>query len=746
MDWQRLRDLVEQAEDIPAGEREAFLRKACGTDEDLFEEAWAIAAPDDDELPDLELYGPDPERLADGVRVGKFNIVAFLDEGGMGEVYDGARAEDDYQQRVAIKVMGAKGLHSKELRKRFLSERQLLADLGEHPNIAGILDGGLTQDGRPFMAMEKVEGRPIDVFCREQDLDVNARLDLFLRVCDAVRFAHARLVVHRDIKPANILVTDDGVPKLIDFGIAKDLGKKHRTPKTVLGTLGTIEYASPEHLTAGPITTASDVYSLGVVLYELLTDHNPFMETGPDRLAGRTEADMPAPPSADKELPSELRRSLAGDLDHVVLRAMAPDPDKRYASVEELQREIRQFLAGRPLESRGGLAYRTVKFIRRRWAPLTAAAAILAIGIFAFFQDLERRQLNRTNQELGTYIVEIFDEYSEFESPARVLDAILAKGQSIIEQRSLDVPVKTRAAFLGAAGRKLGRTDPEAAVPLLRECLELRRSHLPEGDRLIGKAANNLAAVLRGLGDYEGAKAAYLDARNVYESMEIKNLYEWGTVLGNLAGIEKDLGNTAEAVRLYEKARDIKGNADGITDRERAVLTRNLASGHRANKQFDEAHNELLLALETFVLPRDRATVQMMLGGVERERGNLQASQNYLNLAWELHQTYPETRATRLVHLWEQALLEKERGEFETAAEKLGGVLAQRREALSENHPTLGRTMVELADVYHHQGKNEEAIKLLDEALAIFRNRLPADHFRITRAEELRSEWTEPRP
>ena len=279
--WQQVRGVFDQASSLPLDERAAYIDKVCASDPDLRHEVESLLLSHHEagtgflNTPAIDLASraeiPAPSRV--GRRIGAYNIVEEIGHGGMGEVYRAGRADGQYEKEVAIKLVRG-GYDTASVLERFRHERQILASL-DHPNIARLLDGGTTDEGVPYLVMELIEGTPIDQYCDSHNLNVTERLRLFVQVCSAVQYAHQRLVIHRDIKPGNILVTKEGVPKLLDFGIAKILDPSASSTVTVAGPL-TPEYASPEQIRGEPITTATDVYSLGVVLYQLLTGRSPY--------------------------------------------------------------------------------------------------------------------------------------------------------------------------------------------------------------------------------------------------------------------------------------------------------------------------------------------------------------------------------------------------------------------------------------------------------------------------------------
>jgi serine/threonine protein kinase len=278
--WQKVRRVFDQAASLPSEERPAYLDKTCAGDPDLRREVESLllshheAGTEFLNTPAINLSRPAPPAPSRvGRRIGAYNILEEIGRGGMGELYRAGLADGQYEKEVAIKLVRG-GYDTASVLERFRHERQILASL-DHPNIAHLLDGGTTDEGLPYLVMELIEGTPIDQYCDAHKLNVNDRLQLFVQVCSAVQYAHQRLVIHRDIKPGNILVTKDGVPKLLDFGIAKILDPAASAATTVAGPM-TPEYASPEQIRGEPITTATDVYSLGVVLYQLLTGRSPY--------------------------------------------------------------------------------------------------------------------------------------------------------------------------------------------------------------------------------------------------------------------------------------------------------------------------------------------------------------------------------------------------------------------------------------------------------------------------------------
>ncbi len=461
MRWQRVEELFELANAQPIDTRRRFLAQACGDDVPLRDELEAmLAAASDEHALSVERFIVDWDTdaaAADswlGTCLGRWRLVSVLGRGGMATVYRAERADGQYRQGVAVKVMRS-GPRDPYAIERFRTERQVLARL-IHPNIASLLDGGFVPDGTPYLVMELVDGMPITEWCAAEHLSLEARLRLFREVCEAVQHAHRALVVHRDLKPSNIFVSRSGAVKLLDFGIAKLLDPEgwevESTATRVDRRLITPEYSAPEQRQDGPTTTSTDVYALGVVLYELLTGLRPhaFRPTGaaPDlrdemaspvtppseavrRLASARAADGVHAPNSGADNapvgdPRKLVRRIRGDLDRIVLKALRHEPERRYASAGQLAEDIERFLDGRAVLAQADtLRYRARKFVGRNRLAVTAAAVfiscITAFGIVATLQGralAERSRVARLEQDKAEQVVRVLVDLFETTNPA----------------------------------------------------------------------------------------------------------------------------------------------------------------------------------------------------------------------------------------------------------------------------------------------------------------------------------------
>jgi non-specific serine/threonine protein kinase/serine/threonine-protein kinase len=494
-EWCHVKAILEGVLDQPAEERESYIASACAGDATLRARVTALAeaAERDGGMLDASnavAAGAEvPEAPSrEGERVGAYELLAEIGSGGMGTVHLARRADDEFEKRVAIKLMRPGFASDLDLR-RFKSERQISAVL-DHPNIARLLDGGTTAEGAPYFVMEYVEGGPLIEYCRQQGLSVRERLVVFRQICGAVQYAHQHLVVHRDLKPGNILVKADGEPKLLDFGIAKLLsgggGTAFSEPTATLDRLLTPEYASPEQVRGRPVTTSSDVYSLGVILYELVSGEKPYrIETGDPAELVRLVCER------DPERPSTRTAGLSRDLDAIVLKAMRKEPERRYESAAALAEDIGRFLEGHPVEARRhSTAYRAKKFLRRHRIGAAATLLVLAAiatGIWATLREARRARAAEARAE------------RRFNDDRKLANSFLFEFHDAIR----DLPGSTAARAL------VVRRGLEYLDGLAKESSDDRvlRRELADAYQKVGDVQGN--PFMPNLGDLKGAVASY---------------------------------------------------------------------------------------------------------------------------------------------------------------------------------------------------------------------------------------------
>ncbi|HEV3457486.1 MAG TPA: serine/threonine-protein kinase, partial [Thermoanaerobaculia bacterium] len=558
-----------------------------------------------DELVEL----PEPEQLPAGATIGAWRVVRLLGRGGMGEVYLAERSDPAFAQRVALKVI-KRGMDSQAIVRRFVRERQILAHL-HHPNLAHLLDGGTGPDGRPYFAMEYVEGEAVTAWCRRRDLDLDGRLRLMQTVCQAVASAHHLLVVHRDLKPANILVTVDGTPKLLDFGIAKLLAGEEAEGLTVteLGSRPlTPAYAAPEQILGEPVSTATDVYALGVLLYELITGALPHRrdQRALSALASAVEHETVERPSAALRRSgtrARLARLVAGDLDLIVLTAMRHDPFRRYVSAQALANDLGHFLAGRPIRARPDeVRYRMRKFIGRHRLPVAAAgaglAALIAGLVLSLWQahaaslaavraDAEAKRAERVK----SFLVSIFQQSDPAAGAPTKLTAreLLERGAASIGQGLAGEP-EVQADLLEAVARienNLGLLEPGLAHA--RRALALRRQVLAPGDGRIGLA-------LLALGEVQRSRGARSEAGQAFDAALPVLVHAYGADSVEVAAARRGLSSTLRmpvesrrAVELLRQALATYVRRLGESHHDSAETLLELGAALEGGRQYREA-------------------------------------------------------------------------------------------------------------------------------------------------------------
>lgn len=539
-----------------------------------------------------------------GERVGPYEIRRLLGEGGMGAVWEAERVDGGFEQRVAIKFLRHLGLGPRAER-RFAFEREVLGKL-QHPAIAGILDAGRTAAGEPYLVMEYVDGVPIDEYCDRHALSVRERVRLVIEICHVVSHAHRCLVVHRDLKPANILVTGEGEPRLLDFGIAKLLADdEERAALTAEGLVPmTVEYASPEQVRGLPVTTASDVYSLGVVLYRLLTGRTPFGEAtaSPLELGRRVAQENVTAPSAavgsdSKETGDEgravlesrdvssfaqLRRELRGDLDNVTLRALRRDPERRYPSVDALAADLDRWLRGFPVEARGdSLTYRGAKFLRRNWIAVAAAALVfvslsVSLGVATWNASEAREQRDRADDHarrtelVNRFLVDLLAAPGgrwwrglENQGPDTRVIEVLDEAAARLETDLEAAPLQRATLHQTLNDTYLALGLPERAEDQVRRALELRRSELGELHPAVAESTYYLAATLRDQNRFPEALELYREALGI-ESRLPEPTGNYPFALSEAAGTASRIGLHAEVEGLMNEALDVARARDSI--------------------------------------------------------------------------------------------------------------------------------------------------------------------------------------
>ncbi len=755
--WWKVKDLVDRAYDLNADGREALLSEACAGDPALQSEVEAImtsaehapdifATPAADEL--LQAGTHPPQTTLVGSRIGRYTLIGKIAVGGMGTVYLAERSDGQFDQQVAFKLINGH-MVSDDIVRRFRSERQTLANLS-HPNIAKLLDGGTTDDGTPYLVMEYVHGQPIHQYCDEQKLSTSQRLRLFCAVCSAVQYAHQNLIVHRDLKPANILVDIHGTPKLLDFGIAKVLDPSpNARPDDVTAAvqrLMTPQYASPEYIKGERVTVATDVYSLGVILYELLTGHRPYRvsDSAPHEIERTVCERDPVKPStavvrteqivfrdgstrsqvtpatvaeARGDQPAKLRRRLAGDLDNIVMMAMRKEPTRRYASAAQFAEDILRHLDRLPvIARRDTLGYRTGKFFRRHTLLATATIALALALIGGIAGTTWQARVARQQRDAAIFAQD--HAQSEALKAERAIEFLKTVFSSVDPAYAEGRDITVREALDEAAGR----IDDD----------------LSQEPRVAATVHATVGAAYTSLGLYDEAERHLVQSLRLRREVHHDPHTEVSESISDLATLRYQQGRYDQAEPLFNEALTLDRALFGDRHARVARSLNNMGVLKRANAQLEEAEALCRQALEMRreLLGSDSLDVAESLNnlaGIRMAARDPAAAKPLLEEALairarRLGHDHPDTAQARnnlavdLTHL----------GDYDGAAANLRDALATYRKILASDHPILLRTLGNLAALLATTEKYAEAKPLFIEVLTLQREQLGDDHPSVT--------------
>ncbi|HEU4663614.1 MAG TPA: serine/threonine-protein kinase [Dokdonella sp.] len=764
--WERVRALFERALELDADARARFLDAACAGEVELRGEVEAMLRADADApasgfaaaTPEFAEAIGGREREADawvGRRVGVWRLLREIGRGGMGTVYLAERADGEYAQRAAIKLMRG-GCSGEALLQRFRAERQILATLS-HPNIARLLDGGVDDEGRPFLALEYVDGSTLGEHCDARRLGIGERLALFLAVCDAVAHAHRSLVVHRDLKPSNILVDDEGRVKLLDFGIARLLDAGDAAATATAWRMFTPEYAAPEQIQGRPVTTGVDVHALGLLLYELLTGRRPYDASGsspaayeqailaaeplrPSRAATRDDARSFALAQVRCLQPATLRARLRGDLDAIVLKALRKEPAQRYASVEAMAEDVRAYLAHAPVKARrGNVSYRLARFTRRHALAVglaaTAALSLVAgLGVAVRQARVAREQRDvaqgeaRNSAAVVDFLTGVFAGADPANTDGRDPPAseLLANGVSRIDEQT-DLDPATRSALLGAMARAhSGLGDGERVQDLMRR--SLAAAELSGDVRARIRAHMGLAYAYSNNSRYEGTLEHYAIARRLIEEHAVDDPLMLAHVDASTGTALSNLDREREAWPYLERAYRVRLQREGAVSEDVAqmlpvsvVVLASLGRGADAIALAEASYRatagaDIPLARRALIAH----AYSLALGREKRYAESERLCREALDLAERVYgKGDPRTVPARIS--WGVSL--RNLGRFADAAAVMDDVLAIERRHLAPDHRRVADILVNVGASHTLAGDAKGAVAYLEESLAISRRR-----------------------
>ncbi len=767
--WAHIQNLFNQALTHPPTERTAFLNAACGTDADLRSEVDSLLAENDtphavfqEEEGRVRAVLDDVSSTAMPRQIGPYRLIEPIGRGGMGTVYRAKRTDGGFTQQVAVKVI-RRGMDTEDILHRFRMERQILASLN-HPHIARLLDGGATPDGRPYFVMEHVDGPTLTAYCHDNKLSIPARLRLFETVCHAVHYAHQNLIVHRDLKPGNILVSSDGSPRLLDFGIAKLLDPK-AAPISAIEThterrILTPEYASPEQVRGEPITTASDVYALGVLLYELLTGRRPyqFPSRTPEALHRIIcETDPARPSTALKSAEGfrtsmeQVQRQLRGDLDNIVAMAMRKEPHRRYASAEQLAADIKRHLNGLPVEAHtDSVGYRTRKFVRRHWMGVSMATVVtLLVTGFAVVTAVQQAETARARDraevaaQKATVVKDFMVDLFDASNPQKgvVADSVTARDlldQGLDRIEALEDQPDVQAALMEAIGgayHTLGYWSE--ARPLLQRAIAIHRQ--------IDAPPNDLTNSLLLLADLERDQANFETAEPLLREALDLSISTLGETHDQVATVHNDLGlvllkqgRIDEALPKYQRAIAIRRTLYGNEPNANlAANLHNLAGLMADQGRLDEAKALEMEALEMVqaVMGPDHLYVAYSLNDLSTFYGH-QEDLGTVDSLLEQARHIAEKQLGRMhkftaMIYYNQAQARRRAGRLKGAQALYRTALEIRQALLPPDHPDVSYSLAGMGMWHLDQNQPAEAEPYLQEAYSIRKNIYPEGHWVI---------------
>ncbi|MBC7984503.1 MAG: serine/threonine protein kinase [Candidatus Obscuribacterales bacterium] len=763
-----LNEIVRRATSLPAAERVPFLTLSCAGDNSLLAQALDHLRRSSPEWWDqsIESHAFENEKASDdftGEVIGPYRIVRSLGSGGMGEVLLAERDDQQFRQQVAVKLV-RRGTVSKSVQARLKVERQILASL-DHPNIARLLDGGATKDGTPYIVMEYIDGEPIDTYCNRRNLNVATRLQLFRNVCAAVHYAHQNLIVHRDLKPSNILVTAEGVPKLLDFGIAKLLDDRHHM-HTMAVTQADIrvmtpEHASPEQVRGDVITTASDVYCLGVLLYELLCDARPYTIKS-QRLSEIERAICDQPPlplesclqknslsrlcETRSTTPARLRRELTGDLANIVMTALRKEAERRYSSAEQFAADIDRYLHHMPVAaSKDTWHYRAKKFAtRNRVGVGIATTAVIGVAAFAVVATVQARRIAREQTKaahVSSFLVDLFEHADPTNSRGKEITVreMLDIGARKISMQLSEQP-ETRADLQATVGKvftDLGLYDD--AVLQLQASLSARRALFGENHRDTAQSMQRLGEALLSQGKRGEAAPLLQNALAINRKSYGNNSIEVAASLRSLGKLRADEQQPERAETLFRDSLSIltsqtkPANAFNALAETSSTLN-NLAQLLESRADYVGAENlyRRSLSLSQAALGRDHPNLAFNvhnLAVVLQKQGKLEEAQPLFQESLALYRKlfgheHPETLAA----LANYGMFLFRMRDLDGAERVYREVLALDRKVRGEQHSYTGYDRVNLGALLHDRELYVEAEAEFRAALAIYAQSLPPNH------------------
>lgn len=782
--WKKISQAFDFALTMPVKERTSYLKKICEGDPELLQEMLQLFNSLEESDDFLEEYFEKNQILLDDFAthlensdanyirfesledktIGGWKLKKLLAHGGMGSVYKAIRTSSGIQQTGAFKIMH-QNLNTPENVRRFKLEQQILANLN-HPNIAGLIDGGVSQGGLPYLVMEYIEGKPIVEYCDENRLKIDQRLKLFLKVCEAVGHAHKNLIVHRDLKPDNILVTEEEHIQILDFGIAKLLNPELYTlpaAETRVGTrLMSLRYASPEQICGKPITTSTDIYALGVLLYELLAGIHPFNIEGSsyhETTQLIKNSVVPVPSKRLKKLsegrlrviahcrsihPDVLIKKVRGDLDSIIKKALRKEAESRYDTTEQLKNDINFYLQNKPVLARGeAFKYRFTKFIaRNRIVIYTSFVFIVSVTFLITFytyqlaQERDTAQLEaQTATQVSDFLISLFDASTPEFAQGDTITAEMLLSNGLKQINTLQDQPRLQARMLnniGSAYQELELYDK--AEETLQEALFLRKKHSAPNSIEIANSLISLGLLKRHQGNYAEAESLYVKALSI-QKKELGNRHTAvASTLNNLGVIYRRKGLYDKAIQYYTHALNIWANADDLDHLEVAKTKQNMGAVLLEQEKFTQAKMIFEEALSMYIEHGGEnhpmvATIILNLALVNKEQGNFEEAETLYRRALNIqNKVYGENSPETAITLNNLGILLAKNNRLSAAEPLLSKSLEIRRKLLGENHPEYVASLHNLAFLYQQNQHYTQADSIYRQTLKKWKKIVGSNH------------------
>jgi eukaryotic-like serine/threonine-protein kinase len=757
--WNKVESLIDKALLLNKKERPDFLKKECGDDKNLYRDATdflnSIEQAESDnflegglqshfelirEYSESNSFNQPPDLI--GRTIGSYKLIEILGEGGMGAVYLAERTDGEFEKLVAIKFL-KHGLFSPMMRDRFRLEKVILSRL-DHPGIARLYDGGVSEDGTPYLVMEYVKGLPVDQYCKDKNLSIDERIAIFKKICDTVQYAHSHLIIHRDLKPKNIYITEAGEVKILDFGIAKllttDIDEWAHLQTGQGQFLLSLQHAAPEQITGGEPSAATDVYVLGILLYKLLTGTFPFNFKQKTRKEAEhiIQTEIPVKPNRIHNKDIGL---ISEDLSSIIMKALRKEPGERYQTVFELSGDINRYIENLPVLARkGGLQYKTKKYLQRNKLPLTVTLLILFIsggfGVYHLNQINQQKMIAQneavTAQLVTDYMIDLFASANPLQNIQDTLTVydLLQTGVEKIDEIQGQPVVQMN--LLTAIGNSyLNLSDYNSAAYLLLRADSLANKLYPENSFETATSSLHLASLYASMRDFQSAIPYYKKSLNYFNESSKENVEKRAIALSGLGDSYLETGNSDSSITLLNEALQISPNRN--TDLYLSILVKK-AKAYRSIGNFNEAEKIYLEIIDASqntqhinykILPGTLNNLAFLL----KTQGRFEEAKMYYEKALDLHTlVYGEKHSNTAMILTNLASTTVHLGEYEYTEHLIKKNIEIKIETAGETSWQAGAAYSGIARFYLETGRPEKAAEAFEEALRIYNLALGPEH------------------